>query len=281
MCEFCHKHGEGKKWYLQAKNYSEELLSDLERRKFILEFMAEPEKRAQSVSKLKKVDALPAFVQATVKPQITRRQQETHFGQVVPIEECEKIFEFVTSVVRLACLCRQSKHGSEKRYCYGISVAPNGGKLAEIIKKVYANYLNGPNAVGLEVLSKEEALKNFREYEKEGMCHTVWTFKTPFIGGICNCDRADCLAMRASVNYSTPIMFRAEYIAEIEPEECNGCRKCMRVCQFGAIGYSAADKKAEISQKQCWGCGICRSACDKDAIKLKERSAVPAMANVW
>ena len=26
MCEFCTKHGEGKKWYLQMKNYSRELL---------------------------------------------------------------------------------------------------------------------------------------------------------------------------------------------------------------------------------------------------------------
>ena len=28
MCEFCIKHGEGKKWYLQAKNYAEDLLSE-------------------------------------------------------------------------------------------------------------------------------------------------------------------------------------------------------------------------------------------------------------
>ena len=26
MCEFCHKHGEGKKWYLQAQNYAEDRL---------------------------------------------------------------------------------------------------------------------------------------------------------------------------------------------------------------------------------------------------------------
>lgn len=32
MCEYCHKHGEGKRWYLQAKNYSEDLKSDLEKR---------------------------------------------------------------------------------------------------------------------------------------------------------------------------------------------------------------------------------------------------------
>ncbi len=38
MCQFCIKHGEGKKWYLQAKNYAEDLLSDLRRRNFILNF---------------------------------------------------------------------------------------------------------------------------------------------------------------------------------------------------------------------------------------------------
>ena len=31
MCEFCLKHGEGKKWYLQAKNYSDDLPADLRR----------------------------------------------------------------------------------------------------------------------------------------------------------------------------------------------------------------------------------------------------------
>lgn len=26
MCEFCTEHGEGKKWYLEMKNYADELL---------------------------------------------------------------------------------------------------------------------------------------------------------------------------------------------------------------------------------------------------------------
>jgi len=43
MCEFCYKHGEGKKWYLQAENYSEDLMSDLRRRKFIKDFFESPE----------------------------------------------------------------------------------------------------------------------------------------------------------------------------------------------------------------------------------------------
>ena len=38
MCEFCTKHGEGKKWYLNAKNYSNDLLSDIRRREYVKDF---------------------------------------------------------------------------------------------------------------------------------------------------------------------------------------------------------------------------------------------------
>ncbi len=38
MCEFCVKHGEGEEWHLQAKNYSDDLLNDVRRRKLIKEF---------------------------------------------------------------------------------------------------------------------------------------------------------------------------------------------------------------------------------------------------
>jgi hypothetical protein len=44
MCEFCLKHGEGKKWYLQAKNYSDDLLSDVRRRRFIESFFTDTER---------------------------------------------------------------------------------------------------------------------------------------------------------------------------------------------------------------------------------------------
>jgi hypothetical protein len=36
MCEFCVKHGEGKKWYLNVKNYSNDLLSDTRRRDYTI-----------------------------------------------------------------------------------------------------------------------------------------------------------------------------------------------------------------------------------------------------
>jgi Fe-S-cluster-containing dehydrogenase component len=39
-----------------------------------------------------------------------------------------------------------------------------------------------------------------------------------------------------------PVMFRAEWIAEVSMDACNGCRLCMRQCQYGAIRYSSNNK---------------------------------------
>jgi ferredoxin len=282
MCEFCHKHGEGKKWYLQAQNYSEDLLSDLRRRKFIGDFFIGPELKSEGAEQRRLLQRLPRFVTDVLTPFRVNRRKKSHYGQVVPIEEVERIFSLVNSVTRLPCYCRQITLGSEQRYCYGVSMAPPGeSQFNQILRSIDADYLTGPKTSGLEDLSKEVALNSLRELEKKGLCHTVWTFVTPFIGGICNCDRSDCGAMRSTITLNFPVMFRAEYVASINPEQCNGCRQCMRVCQFGAMGFSAANEKVIIDPRRCYGCGICRASCTKDAIALNERSAVPLAAHLW
>jgi len=282
MCEFCHKHGEGKKWYLQAQNYSEDLLSDLRRRKFIQDFFLHPEKLNEDLEKVERFRRTPSFVRGVLTPLLVNRQKKVHWGQVVPIEDVERILGFVSSVVRMACLCRQATVGSEQRYCYGVSMVPQEkSQFRQLLEGIDVAYLTGPNTAGLETLSKEQTLANFRELEKKGLCHTVWIFNAPFIGGICNCDRSDCGAMRSTITVGFPMMFRAEYVAGVNPDLCNGCRQCMRVCQFGAMGYSIAHEKVVIDPRRCYGCGICRASCTKNAIALNERSAVPLAASLW
>jgi ferredoxin len=281
VCEFCHKHGEGEKWYLRAENYSEDLLSDLKRRQFIADFFSLTETTPGLIERVGKLRVMPRFVKSAVVTRKVGRWKELHYGQVLPIEDVERVFDLVTNIVRLPCYCRHINLGTEQRFCYGISLAPQEGDMFKIIKEIDMDYLTGPDTSGLEELTKEEALENFHQYEKEGLCHTIWTFVTPFIGGICNCDRSDCGAMQITVTEGVPRMFRAEYVAEVNPELCNGCRQCMRVCQFGAIGYSAANKRVFIDPLRCYGCGICRASCTKDAIQLYDRVSVPVAANLW
>jgi ferredoxin len=284
LCEFCIQHGEGEKWYLQAKNYSDDLLSDVRRRKFIEEFTA-PEALKRSLDgftkRSERLEKLPRFIRSIVSRLVTRKMKKIHFGQVVPIEEIAQIFEFTNGIVRVPCVCRSATVGKEKRYCYGVSLQANGGKLAEIISGIGKLASGGPDTSKFETLSKDEAISAFRSHEHEGLCHTVWTFYTPFIGGICNCDRSDCLAMHSTITQSIPVMFRGEYVARVDPDVCSGCRECMRVCQFGAVTYSASNRKAVVDQRWCYGCGICRSACKKNAITLEDRAKVPVAANLW
>ncbi|MFH1647085.1 MAG: 4Fe-4S ferredoxin, partial [Chloroflexota bacterium] len=161
MCEFCHQHGEGKKWYLQAKNYSDDLLSDLRQRRFF-DFKA----FSRDVEKLEDLKKAPFIVRAIQYPRIMARVKKMHYGQVLPIEDVEQIFGFVNSVVRIACICRKAKWGKEQRYCYGISVLPKWEDMQKLLNP-NSSFAAGPETTGLEKITKEEALGCFKDYEKE------------------------------------------------------------------------------------------------------------------
>jgi NAD-dependent dihydropyrimidine dehydrogenase PreA subunit len=180
---------------------------------------------------------------------------------VVPIEDLEKIVDMQDSIVRFPCQCRLLTTGREARYCLGIGIDLPG---------ILGEYPDLSHS--LEVLEKEEAKKILRSFDQQGLVHSVWTFKTPYIGGICNCDQ-DCLAYRVHVKTNLlPTMFRAEYVGQVNWDLCNGCQECLWQCQFGAIRYSNTLNKATIDLKECFGCGLCRATCPQEAITLKSRS---------
>jgi len=288
MCEFCHEHGEGKKWYLQMKNYSSELLYETlsaER-----QAMAEALTRWDWTSNFLESFLLPA-IQMKQKPpeeeipedanhkteqQINSaetliRRKTVHFGQVIPIEDVEKVLDMTDSITRFPCGCRYFATGkSDKRYCFGLGKDLHGilGKFPEA-------------SSGLEVFDKHEALKIIREFDEEGLMHSVWTGVTPYIGGLCNCDR-DCGAYRDYIeNDGVPSFFHAEYICRIDWDLCNGCKSCMRQCQFGAMFYSSVLAKVYINEVKCFGCGVCRAACPNHAITLIPREDSPKAKDIW
>jgi len=281
MCDFCHKHGEGRKWYLNASNYAEDLLSDLRRRRFITRFFETPERLSKGQRALFALDLLPDFLWKGVRTRITERHKASHFGQVVPIEDIERILAMTTSIMRLACLCRHAAFGKEQRYCFGLSMGPNGGEIAKLFREIDASYLIGPETGGLEPMPKDVALAHMRENEREGNCHTVWTFLTPFLAGICNCSLPGCYAMKTTLTHKSPVFFRGEYVAVVDPDRCGGCGQCVKICPFRAFRPWKKKAKAVIDARSCYGCGVCRSVCARDAIALGDRAAVPGAADLW
>ncbi len=268
MCEFCTQHGEGEKWYLTMANYSRALLDQNDRRRYAAEFLNGFDRRVpRSLKKLDKIRKTPLMKLA--RPILTHVQKRDHYGQVVPIEDVERIFEIVQGAIRLPCVCRRVTAGNmNARYCYGLML---DGQLMDSLDDSFS----------LETLTREEALTSIRKLDQEGLVHSAWTFKTPFIGGLCNCDQ-DCLAYRIThARRDYPVMFRAEWVAEVSADSCNGCRLCMRQCQYGAIRYSSNNKKVIIDATACYGCGVCRAICNKQAITLSPRASVKEAADIW
>jgi len=289
MCEFCTRHGEGKKWYLEMKNYSQELLNAP---------LTPEEQEASGAST--RAEYLATFCKHFVRPAATgepesveemalavvpgairwaaagdlakafEEHKRTHFGQVVTLEDAERIIDSVDSITRLPCGCRYFTTGkTDKRYCFGLGVTAKG--LPRIM----------PDARSFEVLTKEEAKKIIRDYDTEGLVHTVWTAVTPFIIGLCNCDH-DCLAYRGYIEQrGSPSFFRGESLGEVDVEACSGCKDCIKQCQFGALFYSSALGRVYIDPTRCFGCGVCRAACPTEAIRMAPRAAHPTAANVW
>lgn len=181
------------------------------------------------------------------------------------------MIDLADSVTRIPCGCRFLSTGkANARYCFAL-----GASLRGAFKDI-------PDAASsLEVLSKEEAKRILRAYDQEGLIHSIWTGVTPYLIGLCNCDR-DCMAYKVFIEQrGAATFFRAEYVCRVDPDLCNGCKDCFRQCQFGAQFYSSVLGKVYIDPTRCFGCGVCRPACPAEAIEMVPRSQEPQAAGLW
>ena len=95
LCQFCHQHGEGKRWYLNAENYAEDLMSDLRRQEMVRHFFDGGMERDLQKARddFERLHQAPRIVQSMVRGTVERRMKKEHFGQVVPLEEVERILD--------------------------------------------------------------------------------------------------------------------------------------------------------------------------------------------
>ena len=284
MCEFCTEHGEGKKWYLLMKNFSDEMLhqeltsvqqemvGSTTRAKWRKRGLEGLLRKADAVSEREDSESAGETPLDNVsEDELLKKSKAIHFGQVLPIEDVEKVLDIVGSITRIPCGCRLKTTGkADKRYCFGFGIDKLG---------TMGTYPDSSSS--LEVLEKDEAKKIFHTYDEEGLIHSIWTRVTPYISGMCNCDH-DCLIYRRQIEKrARPGFLRAEYICQTDWEICTGCKSCMSQCQFGAQFYSSSLSKVYIDPARCYGCGVCRAACPSDAISLIPRERVLEVENLW
>lgn len=280
MCQFCLQHGDGKRWYESAKSYAYDLETDLRRRGFMVGFVRGFERNRRTIDAgLAALRFVPRPLREPIAEATSRALQRDHFGQPVPLEACARIFDLATNITRLPCVCRGAlRPGSNAESCCIVAtVNPHDGVVAECFR----DYAGGPEAEGFEKLTKEQALALLRRAEEAGLAHTAWTFKTPFIAAICNCDLpSGCMAMKLQLEGGIRVMWRGEDVVSLDPERCTGCGQCLPACPFGAL-RKAGPKDVALDRTACWGCGTCRTWCARGALTLEPRAATADVAALW
>jgi ferredoxin len=266
MCDLCTKHGEGKVWYKNAKNYAADLLSDLGRRRYIENFLTTAFSEGfQTLGRLETIYRKKGKLPEAVKIALVNKAKAEHFGQVLPIEEISEVVRQARTVVRMPCACRWNLGKKEERCCYAVSYGPEAW-----YQGIDMGYFGMASDEGLESLSSDTAIEQMKAMEADGSVHTIWTMMTPFIGAICNCSPDECLAMRTLSATSVETMERAEYVASVDEGLCTGCGLCDAQCHFHAIESVTRNGRscARVDLHNCFGCGLCRGACNTGAISL-------------
>ncbi len=266
MCEFCLKHGEGRKWYLDVRNYSADLVRNSKRFRDVFQGLAlESMPHSRAMTWLRNVLRVPVLGRP-VSWMVTRRMKRDHFGQVLTLEDVRRVFELVDAIYSFPCVCRRYLvGGDDERYCFGL-----GTYLHEVLDTMPGAAEPGPT------LTVEEAYARAKAFDEKGLVHTIWTADTPFIVGICSCRPGECLGLDLNNRLRTQSMFRGEHLFSIPDDACVGCRKCMETCYFDAIVYDETTRKCSIRAEACYGCGLCRAACPVDAPTLQSRPGVHA-----
>ena len=183
MCQFCVQHGDGKTWYLEASTYAYDLDADLRRREYLVHFIKDfGEGRAWALTNLERIEKLPLGIQKLGKSVASNRMREWHYGQPVPIEECEAILDICTSNVRIHCPCQYAAGTTDEGYCLAITTKP----VDALLDAGFADYDLGPDTAKFERLDNQPTLALLRRCEEQGLMLSVWTFVTPFVAAICN-----------------------------------------------------------------------------------------------
>ena len=190
------------------------------------------------------------------------KEVEVGTETVMPFEEVSKYVEEYDDIALAHCYCRHHKDlvndpcklGASKNNCFLFDKSA-----------VFAIEKNFGHRV-----SKEEAIKIFREAEDQGLIHKVFHVHSDTnrgIEAICNCCKCCCGIIGMYRGGIAPLHTMSSYLAEVDEELCVGCATCLEMCPMETI-YSEKNK-AIVDPEKCIGCGVCAHHCQEGAIHLK------------
>lgn len=193
------------------------------------------------------------FGRAMVNESILTTEQSTY---VLDYERATSIIESATNIGVSMCYCRHKKHHLGKDCYVKEDLCMTFNTSADfLIRHEHARKIE--KSESLEILHKayEYNLVQFAENARND------------VSFICNCCSCCCDALNAAKRFGNlhPIE-TSNYLPNINTENCNGCKKCKRVCPIDAI-----DDNLNIDKAICLGCGVCVRACPTQTMYLTNR----------
>ncbi|MFW9897843.1 MAG: 4Fe-4S dicluster domain-containing protein [Candidatus Thorarchaeota archaeon] len=290
MCKWCMKHGAGKKWYLNSKNY---MAKEIGEEDYYRDYLTEQWMNFEQVfiRKIKgfssiglgyklKMPIIGKILRSTAEKMIHSEKQhrkavraDGHFGQVIPLEDAKIIMSELAAepIIANYCMCRWMQRGDKERCCI------NFGVLSEVIEKL-------PRFIPKERtarVSREEAINLLEENNEKGYIQSAWFQPVPYVNAICSCESPECGGLRLRNDFDLKAVYKSEYIIRLDQDKCEGCKQCVSRCQFSAIRFIPSQNRVIIDYNKCFGCGNCRDACKFDALNLIPREEYPGFTGEY
>ncbi len=290
MCQWCTKHGAGKKWYMNSKNYhADQISSEEDMREYLTEQWMNFEQiyirkitgfSSKDLGYKLKMPIIGRILRSKAEAMIHSEKKnrnpknaDGHFGQVIPLEDAQIIMSQLADepIILNYCMCRWMQRKKKEAVCI------NFGVLSEVIEKL-------PRFIPKERtcrIDRETAIEKLEEFNKKGYISSVWFQPVPYINAICSCESPECGGFTLRNNFDLHVMYKAEYIIQLDQDKCQGCKQCVAMCQLNAIRYIPSMDRVIIDYNKCFGCGICRHACKYDALKLIPREEYPGFDGTY
>lgn len=190
----------------------------------------------------------------TIPVNLRIRSEQT----ILDLTEMEKIFRGARLISIGECGCRRKFHRCDAPLdvCFSLDKQAEKSVKKGLAKRV----------------TLEEALDALKRSHEAGLVHVTYTFKgKEKPEAICSCCSCCCHSMSALVRFGMPdAVVASRYIADLNPETCTNCGKCVTRCQFRARRLE--NGKVIYDKTKCFGCGVCASTCPTHSISLITRA---------
>ena len=196
---------------------------------------------------------------------INRDVEYRNLEQILPYEHAKDlVLKNPSNIIAFECPCRAQR----KNPCSPTDVClVVGDPFADLFK------LSSPRRS--RRISVEEALEILDGEHRRGHVHTAW-FKTAMLDrfyALCNCCSCCCLGLEGMRRLGVKNVLPSGFVAYTR-DDCTGCGRCAKKCQFKAIELRAVKKSgrkktARILEEKCFGCGVCETVCRNENIALR------------